>query len=103
MKRLLILAAMCVALTACDMKPWPPFADHGACLVSRTDIVLTPMPSGVGLGFDLGGGIQLVPMPQTVCEQHEFPNGDGPNYQAGMKRYAAELQAWYERHPEGRP
>ena len=49
------------------------------------------------------GGFSYIPTSDYVCDEYEYPLGDGPEYQAGMKRYAAELQAWYERHPEKRP
>lgn len=108
MKRLMILAALCVALTACDMKPWPPSADYGSCLRGHdqftTRIVYTgSLPSYTVGGFSAGGGMTVVPDNEFVCDEYEYPNGDGPEFQVAMKRYAAELQAWYERNPEERP
>ena len=96
MKRLMILAALCVALTACDMKPWPPGADYGSCLRGHNESGLLMFPNG-------NGGFTYIPTNDYVCDEYEYPNGDGPEFQVAMKRYAAELQAWYERNPEERP
>ncbi|PZS57411.1 hypothetical protein [Stenotrophomonas maltophilia] len=96
MNRALLILALCAGLAACDMKPWPPRADYGSCLKGHTESGLMLIPNS-------NGGLSYIPTSDYVCDEYEYPLGDGPEYQAGMKRYAAELQAWYERHPEERP
>lgn len=103
MKRALLILALCAGLAACDMKPWPPSADYGSCLKGHSEDSYIIMWQSMCTGNSCTQIPYTIPTTDFVCDEHEYPLGDGPEYQAGMKRYAAELQAWYERHPEERP
>ncbi len=92
MKRILILAALCVALTACDMRPWKPSADYGSCLKGHTESGLMMIPNS-------NGGFTYVPTSDYVCDEYEYPLGDGPAYHADVLRYQRELTEWCARNP----
>ncbi len=79
-----------------DWKPTPPwFGDYGACLASHEeDSVITSVNSD--------GSLSVIPTSDTVCDAHEYPNGDGPDYQERYKRYEVRLAEWLKRHPEER-
>ncbi|MCU1069714.1 hypothetical protein JAK55_00765 [Stenotrophomonas maltophilia] len=103
MKRALLILALCAGLAACDMKHWPPSADYGSCLKGHSENSYIIMWQSMCTGNSCTQIPYTIPTTDFVCDEHEYPLGDGPEYQAGMKRYAAELQAWYERYPEKRP
>lgn len=77
-----------------DWKPSPPWAsDYGACLASHVEDSVMLIP-------DSNGGTTMVPTSDVVCDQHEYPNGDGPDYQARYRAYEVRLAEWFKRHPE---
>lgn len=77
-----------------DWKPSPPWmGDYGACLANHEEDSVMLIP-------DSNGGMTTVPTTDTVCDQHEYPNGDGPEYQRRYTAYEARLAAWLKRHPE---
>jgi hypothetical protein len=101
MKYLLIVLAA-LSLAACDLKPGGPREDYGACLKSHEDTTLIPQYMTTCSGSPSICTPQLVyflPVTSTVCDERQYPKGDGPGYQADLQRYAKELKEWYARHP----
>lgn len=53
---------------------------------------------------DLGGCAKshYVNRVDFVCDENEFPAGDGPDYTSKMVVYRASMELWYKAHPETR-
>lgn len=98
MKRLLILASLCVALTACDLKPRQPAPDYGLCLAGHTEESVIVMWQSMCVGNSCTQIPYTIPTSDYICDRHEYPLGDGPGYLADVQRYQRELTEWCERH-----
>lgn len=88
------LVAFLVLIFIPDWKPTPPWmTDYGACLASHEEVSVSiqTLPDGTSMP---------VTDYDTVCDAHEYPNGDGPDYQDRYRRYEQRLAEWFKRHPE---
>ena len=98
MKRTLLTLA-CLALTACH--PSMPHADYGRCVRSHSETYIRPS-IGVQNGLDYGGGLAMGGIAydtQTVCDEYQYPLGDGPGYHEDVKRYEREMVEYRKDHP----
>lgn len=90
----IMIALACLALAACH--PFQPQPDYGRCTRSHTEDSVTLIPV-----YGTNGSISYTywPTSETVCDEHQFPLGDGPAYHEDVKRYEREMVEWRKDHP----
>lgn len=77
-----------------DWKPTPPWMkDYGRCLASHEEVSFMLFP-------DSNGGTTMLPTTDTVCDVHEYPAGDGPDYQRRYREFEVRLADWHKRNPK---
>lgn len=89
-----LLVVLVVAACRHDWKPTPPFfMDYGECLAGHEEDTSY-------VAIDGNGYPVFVPSSTYVCDQHEYPAGDGPDYVRRYQQYETDLAAWLKRHPK---
>ncbi|CAD2254836.1 hypothetical protein QSH46_021770 [Xanthomonas arboricola pv. juglandis] len=100
---ILLAALVVVTLLQYDWKPRSPDADYGACKRSHVENDVIIMWQSVCTGTSCTQVPYAYPTTRVVCDEREYPLGDGPAFQAAYVDYLKRLDEWHKRHPEKAP
>ncbi|MGW8273811.1 hypothetical protein [Xanthomonas axonopodis] len=109
MKRPLLIAAALLAVLGAvsllkhDWKPSMPDGDYGTCQRSHVENGFIMMYQSMCTGTSCTQIPYVVPTTTAVCDEWQYPLGDGPEFQAAYADYRKRLSEWYTRHLEEAP